>query len=90
MKKMYKPIHKCSGCGLNLKERCGIFEIPQDMWARGRCPGYMNEKLLREYEETQRQVHEKTPKEIRQEIFKQRKTVPHWQGHIASEVVKGS
>jgi hypothetical protein len=88
MNRTPKPVHKCVGCGLNLRERCGVFESPRDQWARGKCPGYMNEKLLREFKESQEQAHNKSPKEIRQDTFRKRKTEPHWNGHIVPEVLK--
>ena len=88
MNRTRKPVHKCVGCGLNFREHCGVYEMPQEKWAKGRCPGFMSEKLLREYEEAQAQAHDKTPREIRQETFKRRRTEPHWNGHIAPEVAK--
>jgi len=88
MKRTRKPVHRCVGCGLNFRENCGVFDSPRDMWAKGKCPGYMNEKLLRQYEASRAEPHPKTPKEIRQEGFKQRRTQPHWNGHIASQIRK--
>ena len=47
-----KPVRKCNGCGLNLRDRCGVFDNPHEQWERRRhCPGYRNETLLAKYKE---------------------------------------
>jgi len=81
MRRTRKPVRKCRGCGLNLGDRCARFEFPHDMWHNHRkCPGYMNEQMLKEYQEEQAKKQLRTSKEMRRQVMKQRSTEPHYQG----------
>ena len=80
MKKTSKPIHKCHGCPLNFKKYCGRYETPRDMWGRGKCPGFMNEEMLEEYNRDLEATAVKTPREKRKEAARQAKTEEHHQG----------
>jgi hypothetical protein len=77
-----KPIGKCKGCPLNLKQRCGIFARPGRMWAKGKCRGYKSEKLYARYVEQQARFHAKTPKDLRREGARRRKAEPHYDGIV--------
>jgi len=82
-----KPIKKCNGCPLNFKSHCGVFEIPRQMWARGKCPGYFNDELLISFKATQAQIAAKEQaRRRRQEVQALRKTEPHYSGHLYSVV----
>ena len=80
MKMNHKPVRKCHGCGLNLRDHCGVYEYPRQMWKRDKCPGYKNEALLQNYtaEIERRQV--KAAKEERRAKMKLRQTEGHWTG----------
>lgn len=80
MIKWQKPVRKCSGCKLNLGDRCAIFESPRDKWRRGRCSGYNNPKLIKKYEEEQAKHPPKETKEKRKKVAKERSTIEHHQG----------
>ena len=75
-----KPIGHCKGCPLNLKKRCGVFSYPALMWAKGACRGYMNGQLHAEYVGRQAEFHAKTPRELRRERARMRRTEPHHNG----------
>lgn len=75
-----RPIGKCSGCPSNLKKQCAVFEHPHEQWSKGHCKGYMNEEMYADYLQKQAVVHEKTPKEIRQEKAVELKTITHQDG----------
>jgi len=79
-RRSYSPIGKCKGCPLNLKKSCGVFPNPKAEWDKGKCKGFMNEELHAEYLKQQSEFHAKTPKEIRQEVAKRRKSEPHYDG----------
>jgi len=84
MHRNHKPIRKCHNCPLNLGDRCAIYESPHDQWHdKDKCPGYMNEVLLAEYERTlsKQKVDHKRGK--RQEEMKLCATAPHYQGSRA-------
>ena len=71
-----KPVRKCTGCRLNFRDHCGVFENPREVWEKHRvCPGYKNEKLLAQYVEIQARKHPDSKKERRREIAKLRRTV---------------
>ncbi len=53
MHKIYKPVHNCYDCGLNLGDHCGMYADPRQMWHRRVCPGYRNEAMLQRYEAEQ-------------------------------------
>jgi len=77
-----KPIKKCNGCPLNLKKRCGVYEVPRLMWEKGKCPGYYNEELFLQYEESQATMEAKeVARRKRKEIQALRKTESHHAGN---------
>lgn len=80
MKLSHKPVRKCHGCGLNLRDHCGVFSYPREMWKRHKCTGYMNEELLQKYLADQQRKHVKVAKEERRAKMRLRQTEPHWQG----------
>ena len=49
MHKTTKPVRKCHGCKLNIGGRCAIFPDPRKQWRSGRCKGYQDEQLYRQY-----------------------------------------
>jgi hypothetical protein len=78
MKRTSKPVRDCHGCGLNFGDRCGVYENPHQMWHNRKCPGHMNEAMLREYQD--RIAHKKdldARKEKRREVAKSRATEDH-------------
>ena len=75
-----KPIGKCSGCPLNFKKNCGMFEHPAEQWAHGRCKGFMNAKMFEAYTASQAGEHQRTSKEVRKEKQAACKTVAHADG----------
>ena len=76
-----KPVRKCHGCGLNLRDHCGVYENPHKMWHSHRsCPGYMNEKLLAEYEAEQAQGQGNSKKSKRKAAARSRAMEPHHNG----------
>jgi len=78
-----KPVRKCRGCALNLRDRCAVFDCPHDMWHnRKRCPGYNNEELIRKFEEEEEKRRQKQQKEKRRFEMKLRQTETHHQGVI--------
>lgn len=80
MKRTQKPVRKCHRCGLNLRDHCGKFESPHDMWRQGKCPGFQNEQMLREYLAEQEKLQNNLSKARRRAIMRERKTEPHHQG----------
>ena len=80
MKPNHKPVRKCHGCGLNLRDHCGVFEVPRQMWRRGKCSGYKNEELLAQYAAELERRQAKAAKEERRLKMKLRQTEGHWQG----------
>ena len=91
MHRSAKPVRKCHGCGLNLGERCGVFESPHLVWQRHAvCLGYRNEKMLADYliGEAKRQSDQR--KERRREIAKMRRAVTHHDGdqHVLMAAVR--
>ena len=74
------PIGRCKGCGLNFRTFCGKFENPGKMWGKGKCNGFMDGDLLREYLEETSLEQAVTSKRIRKEVAKLRATEPHHQG----------
>ena len=79
MKRSSKPIGKCKGCELNVRDRCAAFEWPMAQWAKGKCKGYNDAELIARHG-AQAEDTLVTPRERRQELFKLKKTEPHWQG----------
>ncbi len=83
MKRTHKPAHHCHSCGLNLGERCGVYEYPHDMWEHHKqCPGFKNEEMLKKYEEEQARHKENERKKKRREAAKQSGTETHHQGTL--------
>ena len=81
MHRSRKPVRKCHGCGLNLRDRCGVYQNPHEMWHGHRhCPGYKNAKMLAEYEARMEHVHVKAAKERRRATARQRRAEPHHNG----------
>jgi len=80
MRRTHKPVRKCYDCGLNLGDRCGVFEYPHDKWQNGhKCPGYRNEVMLQEFLERNKKRPFDLAKARRQEMQKLRATHPHYQ-----------
>ena len=80
MKRTRKPVRKCHGCGLNLGDTCGKYEIPHDMWHHRSCPGYRNEEMLQEYLEEQAKHPSSATKGKRRVEAKTERTEDHHQG----------
>ena len=76
-----KPVRKCHGCGLNQADRCGVYASPRVQWQKHTvCPGYKNEKVLKEYETrlARMQTDAKLAKKMKRKLAaKQRGTVEH-------------
>ncbi len=82
MKHSHKPVRKCHGCGLNLGERCGVYDVPREMWRHRSCKGYENEAMLREYEAELARRAQTDSRELRREVAKRRASEPHYQGML--------
>ena len=81
MHRSSKPVRKCNGCGLNLRDRCGVYDNPHGQWERRKqCSGYMNEKLLQEYEEHAAKLKLDARKIKRKEEAKKSRAEPHHDG----------
>ncbi len=80
MEKWLKPVRKCSGCKLNLGERCAVYPNPREKWRHGLCPGYNNEELIKKYQEELTKHPPKEDKVHRQKVAVARGTVEHQQG----------
>jgi len=65
-----KPIRRCNTCLLNLGATCWKFACPRREWERGRCAGFENEALYRQFREWQEAPHVKTTKQLRREAFR--------------------
>ena len=75
-----KPVRKCHRCPLNLGKTCGIFASPHHQWEKGRCPGFMNEELLKRYLEDLARHPLDESKVARQMRALQTRSTPHWSG----------
>ncbi len=83
MKRTHKPAHHCHSCGLNLGDRCGVYDYPHDMWEHHHhCPGFQNEEMLKKYQEEQARHQESGSKKKRRQAAKQHDTEPHHQGTL--------
>ena len=82
MKRSRKPVRKCHGCGLNLGDRCGVYEFPHDMWHHRSCPGFNNQEQLKEFLERQEKQRLDERKERRREAARQKACEPHHQGTL--------
>jgi len=79
MKLTRKPVKECHGCGLNLGEKCGVYESPHEMWRHRKCSGFKNEAQLAEYL-AQKAKTEDERKAKRRATAHLRATAPHFQG----------
>ena len=76
-----KPVRKCHGCGLNFRDHCGVYDNPHEQWSHHRrCPGYMNEKMLADYEANRAGLQGDPKREKRKAVAKKRKTESHHDG----------
>lgn len=81
MHRSNKPVRKCHGCGLNLADHCGIYEVPHQVWQRHSvCPGFKNDKMLAEYMDSEAKRQDKLQKQKRQVMAQLRHGVPHFNG----------
>jgi len=81
MHRSEKPVRKCHGCGLSFRDHCGVYDNPRDQWRNHRrCPGYMNEKMLAEYEAHKIGRQHNQRKEKRKVVARKRKSEPHHDG----------
>ena len=81
MHRSEKPVRKCGGCGLNFRDHCGVYDSPHDQWHNHRrCPGYMNEKMLAEYEAHAAARQQNKRKKKRREVAQIRKSATHMDG----------
>ena len=80
MKRTQKPVKKCHDCDLNLDDRCGIYDVPHDMWHHRTCPGYQNEAMYRDFLDEQAKHPPDTRRIERRHVAAQRHTEPHYQG----------
>jgi hypothetical protein len=81
MKVNHKPVRKCHDCGLNLGDRCAVFDVPRERWHHRPCMGYKNEEMLRQYQEHLARHPANRRKELRREVARQRASEPHYQGN---------
>jgi len=84
-----KPTRKCNACGLNFRNHCGVYNNPHEQWQKHRrCPGYMNEKLLAEYQARQAAAQDNARKAKRKALAKQRHSESHHDGdrHVVMTV----
>ena len=70
-----KPVRRCNTCLLNLGKTCWKFACPRREWERGRCFGFENKALYRQFREWQEAPHVKTAKQLRREAFRQNPSV---------------
>lgn len=81
MHRTSKPVRKCHGCGLNLRDRCAVYDDPHAQWNKHRrCPGYMNEEMLAAYKAREAAAQEDRKKAKRKATARQRHTEPHYDG----------
>jgi len=79
MKKTNKPVRKCHSCLLNLGDHCWLYAYPRGQWQRhGICRALGNERAYELFREWKSDSRAKTRKELRQEVFRKKKTEPHW------------
>ena len=81
MKVNHKPVRKCHDCGLNLGDRCALFDAPREKWQHRSCIGYKNEEMLREFQEQQARHAANPRKETRRAVARERASEPHHQGN---------
>ncbi|MBU0714548.1 MAG: hypothetical protein KJ964_04245 [Verrucomicrobia bacterium] len=70
-----KPIRRCNTCLLNLGTTCWKFACPRREWERGRCFGFEEDELYRQFHAWQEAPHVKTAKQLRREAFRQTPSV---------------
>lgn len=86
-----KPVRKCVGCGLNLRDKCGVYANPHEMWHTHKvCPGFGNEKMLAEYQVAQAAKKSDARKDKRRQVTATRRAEPHHNGdqHVLMTVRK--
>ena len=91
MHRSSKPVRKCNGCGLNLGDKCGVYDNPHAQWQkRNGCPGYMNEALLQEYRQRTTKQKRDARKVKRKEAARNRRDEPHHDGdrHVMISTVQ--
>ena len=91
MHRTRKPVRKCHGCGLNFRDHCGAYDDPHEIWhSHRRCPGFMNEKMLAEYQARMERKQKNAKREQRRSAAKQRDAEPHYNGdrHVVSGTKK--
>ena len=78
MHRSAKPVRKCNGCGLNLRDHCGLFARPHDQWHEHKqCRGFMNEELLAEYQAKLDMARDKKGREKRKQLVEQMNSEHH-------------
>ena len=70
-----KPVSRCYTCLLNLGKTCWKFACPRREWERGRCFGFEDDELCRQFHEWQEAPQVKTAKQLRREAFRQNPSV---------------
>ena len=78
-----KPVRRCHACPLNLGDHCWQYSCPRRQWARGRCPGFEDPLLLRDFRAWQEAPRIKSRKQLRREAFRGRPT-PYRVAHTRS------
>ncbi len=75
-----KPVRKCHGCPLNLRDRCGAYDSPHDQWHNKKmCSGYKNAALVEQYEARLAQASCEPEHERRPTALKSGRTASHHQ-----------
>ena len=77
-----KPVGKCKGCPLNFKKRCGVFENPGEMWAKGKCSGYKNQALVDAFNDEAAENTSDAAREARRQRAESMKSEPHHDGIV--------
>jgi hypothetical protein len=82
MKPNHKPVRKCHGCGLNIFDHCGVYDVPREMWKHRTCPGYQNEEMLQQFQKALAQAQADPRRQKRQKAAKLRATEVHHQERL--------
>ena len=81
MHRSEKPVGKCHGCALNLRDRCGVYEDPHAMWQKHKtCPGFGNTALFEAWQAEKAAKTEDERKLKRREVAKLRRDEMHHNG----------
>jgi len=78
MHRSHKPVRRCHKCLLNLGDRCWAYASPRRQWHNRACRGFENERAYELFRIWEKDAVVKSRKEIRQGIFRKKKTMPHW------------